>query len=180
MYKVYFRNRNQVILYECELKGQISDGNWENSQPFHHWEKPCNAEALVAKNEKELGLNFYPSLNYGFSSPRLFDVVKYRMLFYVKIYNTFPNLSLDNHHTYDLLCDYGNEEITWKNIIDSINSGNKYYKEKSDWLEEKLDAKTDEKKEKVCKKIKEYNYDLITLKRDLRDMSKIWKLQHQE
>lgn len=36
MKKINFKNRNQVALYEMELKGQLSDGYWENSRPRNH------------------------------------------------------------------------------------------------------------------------------------------------
>jgi hypothetical protein len=54
-----FKNRNQVILFEQELKGQISDGMWENSRPYNHWKTPCVAVAIVASTDAEVGRNFF-------------------------------------------------------------------------------------------------------------------------
>lgn len=80
---IYFRNELQVALYEQELKGQISDGLWENSTPYNHYQRMCNAKARVADsriNDKLGCVDFYPLRRYGFSSPLLFDCVGDRML----------------------------------------------------------------------------------------------------
>jgi len=45
--KVYFKNLAQAVIYEGEIKGQLSDGHWENTRPFNHWEAPCRLEVAV-------------------------------------------------------------------------------------------------------------------------------------
>jgi len=42
---LYVKNENQVALFENEIKGQISDGMWENASPANHWKVWCNTTA---------------------------------------------------------------------------------------------------------------------------------------
>jgi hypothetical protein len=89
--RVTFRNIAQVVLYECEFKGQFSDGNWENAEPYDAWKQPCDAVASVAKPGEALGThNFYPRILYGFSSPNLLDCCGDRMIFWVKSAMAYP------------------------------------------------------------------------------------------
>jgi len=81
MNEIKFRNQAQVILYEEELKGQISDGNWENSRPHNHWRVMCDAVASVGE---PLGCNFKPLRDYDFDDEELVEDVGYRMLEYVR------------------------------------------------------------------------------------------------
>ena len=78
--KVGFRNKVQVALYNEELKGQISDGLWENSRPSNHYKQPTRAKVFVAKQDVELGPNFLPDRAYNFASPLLIEYVGDRML----------------------------------------------------------------------------------------------------
>lgn len=90
-YKIGFKNRRQVILFERELKGQISDGHWENSTPRNHWVIPCQAQAFVAKDDTEIGRNFQ-SRKYNFTNKLLVEVVGSRMISLVKQSIAFPNI----------------------------------------------------------------------------------------
>ena len=101
MYKIVVSNRAQQILLECELKGQISDGAWENSKPNNHWQKPTSAQVVVSEDGK-IGLNWYHSRKYDFVQKMLLDVVGDRMTFWVKFYTAFPQLSMEDHWSYDL------------------------------------------------------------------------------
>ena len=57
------RTLSQAVLFECELKGQFSDGNWENATPWEHWKSWSNAKVQIGEN---VGRNFYPIKdNYG-------------------------------------------------------------------------------------------------------------------
>lgn len=85
-----------IALWEEELKGQISDGMWENSGPRDHWVFWCGLEAVLdVKGEPRVvyektmlthrnswtkkGVDSFPKRNkYGFS--RLFSIVGDRML----------------------------------------------------------------------------------------------------
>jgi len=96
MYSVGFSNVVQVALYNVEMRGQISDGHWENADPPNHYEKASDAEAFVASTIKQLGPTWKPLLNYGFSSPELFAVVGDRMRLIGKIAIAFPLMTADN------------------------------------------------------------------------------------
>lgn len=73
------RNIRQLALFESELKGQLSDGNWENSRPYDHWEQPCSSEVVVGEGPK-YGPNFYPKRSYNFANRDLVEVVGDRMI----------------------------------------------------------------------------------------------------
>lgn len=79
--EIIFSNPVQVALYEEELKGQISDGMWENSTPHDHYKVMCNAKARVAAPGERTGcVGFWPKRYYGFSSKFLYECVGDRML----------------------------------------------------------------------------------------------------
>ena len=80
-----FRNEIQVVLWNQELCGQISDGHWENARPNNHWQAPCKAE--VSANPENLGRNFHSKKeSYNFASKELLEVVSKRMIGYVRLY----------------------------------------------------------------------------------------------
>lgn len=72
------KNYVQKVLFEVEICGQLSDGKWENTYPFNHWEPWCDCEVEVGLNP---GRNFWvPKDNYGLTSSDLLDVVGDRMV----------------------------------------------------------------------------------------------------
>jgi hypothetical protein len=73
------RNEAQRILFEDELKGQLSDGRWENSRPYGHWE--CWADATVVVDPDNVGRDFYARRDgYCLTERDLLDAVGERML----------------------------------------------------------------------------------------------------
>jgi hypothetical protein len=89
--EIRFSNRNQVVLYECEIKGQLSDGFWENAEPLDHWENMCEAVVKEATGNEKLGcLGFRPAIEYDFADPDLIEVVGDRMIESVKTVICFP------------------------------------------------------------------------------------------
>lgn len=47
-YKMHFENWEAAALFENGIKGQLSDGKWENARPSNHWEFWClNTEIVV-------------------------------------------------------------------------------------------------------------------------------------
>lgn len=85
------RNRAQQVLFEKELKGQISDGMWENTRPDDHWQVWSGATIRVAESAETLGRNFYAQKdNYNFTSRDLLDVVGDRMIEYVRTELDWP------------------------------------------------------------------------------------------
>ena len=48
-------NMSQACLFEMEVSGQISDGKWENSRPYNHWEWICNTEMVISDENSYSG-----------------------------------------------------------------------------------------------------------------------------
>lgn len=44
---IFFSSVTQAALFEEELKGQFSDGYWENSRPNDHWKFWCDLDVRV-------------------------------------------------------------------------------------------------------------------------------------
>lgn len=83
------RNKAQVVLFEQELKGQISDGMWENATPSSHWLQICSATAKVGQPLGPVG--FIPKRGYMFSHPQLVDAIGARMIEAVQKEADLPN-----------------------------------------------------------------------------------------
>lgn len=79
---ITFETDAQAAIYENEMKGQISDGHWENT-PGMDWRFWCDLTTLsLESGGSELGVSSYwvPSMKPGMSSKALYDCVGYRML----------------------------------------------------------------------------------------------------
>lgn len=81
----------QALLFNLELRGQISDGFWENSKPHNHYKEPCKAEVVI--DSAVQGINFPLSRRYNFANPELIEYVGERMRMYVLLARKFPSLS---------------------------------------------------------------------------------------
>lgn len=88
-------NAAQVVLFNEELAGQISDGVWENSKPWAHYKwVPGRDKVSVAKDGELVGLfydttysgepikgvRFTPPRRYNFRNSILVDVCGERMI----------------------------------------------------------------------------------------------------
>jgi len=159
---INFRNRNQVILYVCELAGQISDGHWENAKPHDHWKNMSKATAKVGK---PLGcVGFRPMRSYNFASRDLIEVVGDRMIEYVQIANTFPNLAPDQVRE----CEDVKSALEY-----AQRDGSDYWKRRLAMMMKFLGAKDEAELLKKVEKIESYNYSKSNLMKDLKDMSQI-------
>lgn len=77
------RNEAQRILFEEELKGQLSDGRWENSSPRDHWVPWCDATVVV--DPENVGRDFWVQRDgYNFGEKALLEIIGDRMLGYVQ------------------------------------------------------------------------------------------------
>ena len=47
--EVFLKSSAALMIWENEVTGQISDGEWENSRPSDHWKFWCNAEAKIGE-----------------------------------------------------------------------------------------------------------------------------------
>jgi hypothetical protein len=89
----------QVVLFNEELAGQISDGVWENSKPYNHYKwVPGRDKVSVAKDGELVGLfydttyggelhkgaRFTPPRRYNFCNSLLIEVCGERMIEAVK------------------------------------------------------------------------------------------------
>ncbi len=87
------RTLEQVTLFKNELRGQISDGHWENRRPTNHWEPWCEAQVVVGEN---VGRNFYaPVTSYNLTDTNLLEVVGDRMIVFVKLARYFGQEHVD-------------------------------------------------------------------------------------
>lgn len=92
-----FRNPDQKVIWECELLGQLSDGQWENAMPYDHWEPWSNAEVTV--DPDDVGRDFDVKKDgYGFTRKDFVDCdfsgngtysLGDRIMGYVRVARTF-------------------------------------------------------------------------------------------
>lgn len=91
----YLRVRNlaQKVLWEEELSGQISDGRWENSKPYDHWEYwHRNVEVIV--DPEHAGRDFFVRRDgYCFTEKELLEIIGERMVNYVRVATGNPDYS---------------------------------------------------------------------------------------
>jgi hypothetical protein len=81
-----FRTLSQAVLFEKELQGQLSDGQWENSRPYDHWKPWCNCEVEYVIGDEPVGRDFYAHRdNYNFVNKDLLEIVGKRMIAYVRL-----------------------------------------------------------------------------------------------
>jgi len=52
--KLYFNTLSAALLYNWELSSQISDGKYENSRPYDHWNWVCDCDVFIDPD----GLNY--------------------------------------------------------------------------------------------------------------------------
>lgn len=87
--KIVFANNIQKALWENELRGQISDGVWENSRPHDHYKVWCSAKVEVAKAGEQTGRNFWAQKdNYNLLAP--VEYVGDQMLVIAGLAEMFP------------------------------------------------------------------------------------------
>jgi hypothetical protein len=82
---LFLQSEDQRVLFITELRGQLSDGHWENTMPMHHWRPWCDAEVVVTA-DGPVGRTFNAGRTaYNLTSKALLDVVALRMLRYVRL-----------------------------------------------------------------------------------------------
>ena len=98
---IAFPNFKQASIFENELKGQLSDGFWENARPYNHWESICAAEVKVSDKPAK---QFDQQKNYNFTDKALIDIVGERMWKYAIVADHFKEKF--PIHAYGFICDY--------------------------------------------------------------------------
>lgn len=138
-------NEAQRIIFESEMKGQLSDGMWENSSPCDHWMPWCDAEVILSDENNDLGRNFYAcKSNYDFANSELlkgdgdWDGVGPRIIFKVKAHmllelqveqlgHSFPDSveDYDNRFKYvkqDAINRGADDKLYWQGKIDALTA----------------------------------------------------------
>jgi hypothetical protein len=90
--KIGFRNSVQVVLWNDELRGQISDGYWENARPHNHYKDVSSAVAYTGPGLGPQG--FWPRRAYNLAAPDLIECVGDRMLEYVRALPGYEDFTL--------------------------------------------------------------------------------------
>lgn len=160
------------MLYENELKGQISDGMWENARPNRHYILPCDATPFVAKTDAERGRNFFARA-YNFSSGDLIEYVGDRMVNMVKMSLAFPSVPVSEifdmeTNPRDTLTSWvnygrGGQGVYWQNKIAATCLA--FGVENMEQLIVKLETG-----------LATVTYGLKELRKDLNDMKKCWRI----
>jgi len=159
---INFENKTQVVLWENELVGQISDGFWENAQPHNHWKFWSDADVVSINSPVGVFSMFAPrKRNYNFVSSKLLEVVGNRMLGFAKM------SKVTNNHNLIKAGEYIQEEslTTMSQISSSIRESN--------YLKEYFQGITQDTLDKFWK----VKYDMKDLKKDLQSIKKIIKIQ---
>lgn len=87
---IAFENFLQLVLWKTEIKGQLSDGQWENATPMDHWKPWCRATAIV--DENNVGRNFFPRREkYNLTAPDFLDAVGDRMCYRLGLASSQPS-----------------------------------------------------------------------------------------
>jgi hypothetical protein len=79
----------QKALFDHVIKGQLSEGAWENARPMYHWRPWCNATVVVAQDGESVGRNFDAKSDYDLTKLMQSDIVRARMITVVKLVLTF-------------------------------------------------------------------------------------------
>lgn len=172
--EIRFSNANQVVLYECELKGQMSDGQWENSRPSNHWEIMYDAKAVVAEDLSGTGKNFRPRRKYNYADPGLVNIVGDRMIWYVKCaqaafaFGSSRDDLFRIHHDLDYIMPDSIDKL----LTARISSDDTYDQH---IVKKRLELKMlfGEDLRQIADWIGSFNYSIKDLVRDLREMSRI-------
>ena len=110
--KLAFRNEVQAVLFDVELSGQISDGQWENLAIEDHWLDWSRAEVIV--DPSNLGRDFFAKYeSYNFVAKDLLEVIGDRMLTYGRATKAFGRKFFDNDRMSILCENYGEVPSYW-------------------------------------------------------------------
>lgn len=172
MEKIKVANLAQLILLECELKGQISDGKWENARPYEHWRPPCRAEVTVAEPGEKVGINF-TSKPYNFVDKELLEIVGDRMINAVKFHTAYPNISTNNH--WDFSFNGPTAQKLTIDVIGWLKSTDDYYQKKAKKVMEALKVSTTGELVMAMQKVDQVQYTMKDLKKDLKELKVIFK-----
>jgi len=165
------QNMEQKIIFLTEMQGQLSDGMWENTQPYDHWVPwgllTWDTVHVDLKNAGVQGvLGRAPKRNYRFNSTFLLDVVGDRIILKINLWKTRGDDFLKVLEKYPSLIPDDGKVPT--------HSGD-YWDEKRAKLEEL--GLTEEVMQKV---ITEGPYTFKDLRKDCAALTKVFKMDAQD
>lgn len=154
--RINFANNTQLMLWEGEIAGQISDGMWENSTPMYHWTAFSGVQFGVGVP----GSNVRPARQYQFT--RLLEYVGERMLFIAKASRAYPQIAPGNAiaAAFRGIADESPQDIMSKDYLKR-------------YAMEILAATGEPNIETVLQRVNSVTYTKRDLKRDLRQISNI-------
>ena len=160
MSTVTFATATQAALFEHELKGQISDGFWENTANTS-WKMWCNADVVVGENVGRNG--FRPRKdNFAFNNKTLIEIIGERMINIARLANYFGFDSDVKIRKIEGVCKLKNGELTL------VKYDGKYWDEQRAYVEEiGID--------RVKAALEDTAYSTKELMSDLRDIKKAIK-----
>ena len=155
---IYFRNFTQKCLFDLELKGQLSDGFWENS-PSSNWEFWCRLNTSVDEtNPRVEGARTSGKIGFNLANPQLLDVVGDRMLSMAKMSKVTTDEKVVKAAEY-LECINTEEELF------------KVLKNASEYMQKQFNQILDRDFQEYVK----VNYSKSNMIADLKDMAAIMK-----
>ena len=165
MNKIVLATIAQAVLMELELKGQVSDGYWENSSPRDHYKPVCDAAVIV--DPDNMGINFYPRRKYNFASPTLIEYVGERMRQYVLFNRKFPELSMKSLRSID--------SGDWIWMIKVGVKTPEWQQQFHDEMKKVCGVTTYEECQALLKEIDLTEYPISSLKKDLKAINDAFK-----
>jgi hypothetical protein len=166
---IVFATREQAVAYAVEMSGQVSDGQWENSRPFNHWEDMCSAEIGWSADKNKQGVyGFHPARKYNFANRELFEIVGKRCRNTVVLYNMYPTLKVDDHWDYSFLTESDCSTCCMK----ELGNKEKYWREKHKRALAAIGI-TAKQAVQVWDEMTENSYSLKDLRKDLKEMNRI-------
>lgn len=166
----------QRLIFLFEMKGQISDGTWENAKPNDHWMVWCNLgikDVLMAKPGEEPHRNFYARRNYKFNDPELIGipVIKERLILLVRLYSVSPMIRAFLEGGGDRW-QIPQTRADWKKALEKTDAAGL---ESSYWREQWKKWELLGLNEEVYKEVEEYPYSEKDLVKDCKALSKAAK-----
>ena len=157
MKTITFRSVTQAMLFEAEIKGQISDGMWENCSNSC-WEIWCDATPVVGD---DIGRDFYVGKT-GFGLHALVPVIGDQMIKYAKLALAFSHVSDFDELR---LLEYAGDKI-----MNRVDCSSGFWMTVAETIERHGGHDT------ITAAVADVNYDETALRRDLSEMKKALKV----
>lgn len=154
MSTLYVKNQIQKIIFDCEMREQISDGFWENASPMNHWRPWGNCKVAISSDK--FGRDFRSNKdNYNFANKELLEIVGDRLIFRIKAHiflgwssDRLGNDFVDSVEDYDRIVSDISESDYWQKLFYSLQ-----------------DRGIDRN---ILEQIDKVNYDISDLRKDIK------------